>query len=155
MSLAPVRGRAGRELVIATLLPLLSAVIVLAAWQVFVTMARVPAVILPPPTAIAWQFAASLPELLRQAAVTGRESLEAFVMATAIGAAIAVVISFSTVAREAIYPNLVVLQLIPRIALAPLFVIWLGVGAPSHLAFGVFVSFFPITLSAATGPRQH
>jgi NitT/TauT family transport system permease protein len=151
VSVALLRKRALRELIIALLLPLLSAVLVIGAWQLVATIAQVPEVILPPPTAIARQFVASLPELLHQARFTGMESLEAFVIATVIGMAIATGVTFSAAARDAVFPNLVLLQLIPKIALAPLFVIWLGVGSPSHLAFGVFVSFFPIALSAATG----
>jgi NitT/TauT family transport system permease protein len=59
--------------------------------------------------------------------------------------------TFSTTLRDAVYPNLVLLQLIPKIALAPLFVVWLGVGAPARVAFAVFLSFFPVALSTATG----
>lgn len=44
-------------------------------------------------------------------------------------------------------------QLVPRVAVAPLFIIWLGVGPASRLAFAVFLSFFPIMVSAATGFR--
>jgi NitT/TauT family transport system permease protein len=59
--------------------------------------------------------------------------------------------SLSAAVRDAVYPNLVLLQLIPKIALAPVFVVWLGVDAPSRIAFAVFISFFPVALSAATG----
>jgi NitT/TauT family transport system permease protein len=126
-------------------------VIALAAWQLLVTMTRIPEVVLPSPLQIARQLLVSLPELVDQARFTGMEALAAFLIATAIGLLIAVGITFSALAREAVFPNLVVMQLIPKIALAPIFVIWLGVGAPAHVAFGVFVSFFPIALSAATG----
>jgi ABC-type nitrate/sulfonate/bicarbonate transport system permease component len=43
------------------------------------------------------------------------------------------------------YPNLVILQLIPKIALAPLFVVWLGISSESRVAFAAFVSFFPVS----------
>src|SRR6266478_4412247 len=49
------------------------------------------------------------------------------------------------------YPNLVILQLIPKIALAPLFVVWLGISSESRVAFAAFVSFFPVVISAAVG----
>jgi NitT/TauT family transport system permease protein len=151
VSLASARGRARREAAMAAVLPVLFAVLALAFWQLLVTMTRVPEVVLPPPSSIARQFLASLPELLYQARFTGMEALATFVIATAIGVVIAAGITFSAVAREAVFPNLIVMQLIPKIALAPIFVIWLGVGAPAHVAFGVFVSFFPVALSAATG----
>jgi ABC-type nitrate/sulfonate/bicarbonate transport system permease component len=43
------------------------------------------------------------------------------------------------------YPNLVILQLIPKIALAPLFVVWLAISSGSRVAFAAFVSFFPVS----------
>src|SRR5258707_12691658 len=49
------------------------------------------------------------------------------------------------------YPNLVILQLIPKVALAPLFVVWLGISSESRVAFATFVSFFPVVISAAVG----
>src|SRR6185312_9296646 len=58
---------------------------------------------------------------------------------------------YSTILREALYPNLVVFQLIPKIALAPLFIIWLGIGSPSRLAFAIFISFFPIVIATTAG----
>ncbi|MFI4934148.1 MAG: ABC transporter permease, partial [Caulobacterales bacterium] len=50
-----------------------------------------------------------------------------------------------------LYPNLVVFQLIPKIALAPLFVVWLGISSESRVTFATFVSFFPVVISAAVG----
>src|SRR5260370_12041494 len=49
------------------------------------------------------------------------------------------------------YLNLVILQLILKIALAPLFVVWLGISSESRVAFAAFVSFFPVVISAAVG----
>ena len=48
-------------------------------------------------------------------------------------------------------PNLVFFQLIPKVALAPLFVIWLGIGIESRLTFTIFITFFPIAISTAVG----
>jgi NitT/TauT family transport system permease protein len=151
VSLARARGRGRRDAVLVALLPLVSGLVALGAWQLVVTATRVPAVILPPPGAVVRQFVLFLPELFLQAYITGTQSLAAFVLAALIGTAIATAVAFSSAARAALFPNLVVLQLIPKIALAPLFVIWFGVGAPAHVAFGVFISFFPIALATATG----
>ena len=46
---------------------------------------------------------------------------------------------------------MVAFQLIPKIALAPLFVIWLGIDAPSRLVFATFISFFPVAIGTLTG----
>jgi NitT/TauT family transport system permease protein len=132
-------------------LPLLSAALLLVLWQIVVSVTRLPEVILPPPGMVIRQFIVSFPELLQQARVTVLESVAAFAIAALVGAAIATCMTFSVTARDMVYPNLVLLQLIPKIALAPLFVVWLGVNAPSRIAFAVFISFFPIALSTATG----
>jgi NitT/TauT family transport system permease protein len=61
------------------------------------------------------------------------------------------VLASSKLLREMLYPNLIVFQLIPKIALAPLFVIWLGIDAPSRLVFSTFISFFPVAIGTLTG----
>jgi NitT/TauT family transport system permease protein len=50
-----------------------------------------------------------------------------------------------------LYPNVVLFQLIPKIALAPLFIVWLGIGFQSRLTFSVFISFFPVVIAALAG----
>jgi NitT/TauT family transport system permease protein len=59
--------------------------------------------------------------------------------------------TYSNIAREALYPNLVFFQLIPKIALAPLFIIWLGVGSQSRISFAVFIAFFPVVIATTAG----
>jgi NitT/TauT family transport system permease protein len=140
-----------REQLAALLLPLGAAVLFLVLWQTIVALTRLPAAILPPPLLVLEQFFGALPELLREAQVTVLDAAMAFAIATVVGVAIASCISVSRVLREAAWPNLVLLQLIPKVALAPLFVVWLGVDAPSRVAFAVFLSFFPVALSTATG----
>ena len=53
--------------------------------------------------------------------------------------------------EQALFPHLVLFQIVPKIALAPLFVIWFGVGSESRLIFALFLSFFPIAAATAGG----
>ena len=142
---------AWRETVLSFVLPVLSAVLIVAAWQGATAIARVPAVILPSPGQVLRQFVANFPELVQQASSTASDTVVAFLIAILLGVAIAAAVTLSQAVREAIMPVLIFFQLIPKVALAPLFVVWLGVDSPSRLAIGVFTSFFPIALSAATG----
>ena len=89
--------------------------------------------------------------LVEQAVPTTYEMIVSFAVATVLGIALAVAITFSAWVREALYPNLVVLQVIPKIALAPLFIVWLGVGEPSTIVVAVFIAFFPVVVSTITG----
>ncbi len=133
------------------LLPILFAVAVLLAWQWAVDAYNVPEVILPSPadiyrkTLIAWPF------LLQHAVPTGTEAAIGFLLATVLGISLAVLLAYSKWARAALYPNVVFFQLIPKIALAPLFIVWLGIGSSSRLAFSMFIAFFPVVIATLTG----
>jgi NitT/TauT family transport system permease protein len=132
-------------------LPVATAVAGLVVWQLVVAALHIPEVILPPPAAIGHELWRVLPVLLQHALPTTFDVLMAFFAATALGVALAVVISYSAFLRDMLYPNLVLFQLIPKVALAPLFVVWLGISSESRVAFAAFVSFFPIVISAAVG----
>ena len=53
--------------------------------------------------------------------------------------------------RDALYPNSVQLQLTPKIALPPLFMVWLCIGSTSRITLAVFISFFPVVVATLTG----
>jgi NitT/TauT family transport system permease protein len=133
------------------LLPIATAGAMLLAWQALTMLAHIPAVILPPPSEIAGELWKNLPLLLHHAVPTTLDSLIAFFVATALGVVLAVAVTYSPLIRDTLYPNLVLFQLIPKIALAPLFVVWLGINSESRIAFSVFVSFFPVVISAVVG----
>jgi NitT/TauT family transport system permease protein len=133
------------------ILPVATAAAVLAVWQVVAVALHIPAVILPTPSAIGGELVYRLPILLQHAVPTTIDSLMAFSLATVLGVGLAIVITYSPFLRDTFYPNLVVFQLVPKIALAPLFVVWLGIGSGSRVVFAAFVSFFPIVISAAVG----
>jgi NitT/TauT family transport system permease protein len=140
-------GTAARDLI----LPVVTAASVVAAWEAIVRLSKVPSVILPPPTEVYRVLVRNLPLLFEHAVPTMTETLVGFVLATVLGVALAIAITYSPMARAALYPNLVLFQLIPKIALAPLFIVWLGIGSSSRLAFALFISFFPIVISMITG----
>lgn len=140
-----------RERLLTAGLPLLTAAVLLGGWQAATRIWSIRPVILPPPAAVVHQLVLSWGDLLREAAYTGAESLAACLLSGLLGGAVAALLASSVLLRDMLYPNLVLFQLIPKIALAPLFVIWLGIGAPSRLAFSVFMSFFPIAIGTLTG----
>ena len=133
------------------ILPLLTAAVVLLVWQFVVTALRMPAVILPPPVEIGHELWRAFSVLLHHAVPTTLDSLMAFFLASALGVGLAIAITYSPFLRDMLYPNLVLFQLIPKVALAPLFVVWLGIGSESRVVFAAFVSFFPVVISTAVG----
>jgi len=133
------------------LLPLGFALLVTLAWEILCHLTGVSPVLLPPPSAV-WTVLSQNPAILFQHAVpTTIETVASFVAATILGVVLAVAITFSAWVREALYPNIVMFQLIPKIALAPLFIVWLGVGGGSVIVVGLFIAFFPVVVSTATG----
>lgn len=140
------RSRFGR----AVLLPLGFAALLTLAWEVLCRAARISPVLLPPPSAV-WTVLSENPAILLQHAVpTTVETVVSFGVATLLGILLAVAITFSAWVREALYPNIVMFQLIPKIALAPLFIVWLGVGSTSCIVVAIFIAFFPVVVSTAT-----
>jgi NitT/TauT family transport system permease protein len=82
------------------------------------------------------------------------ETLAAFGLSIPIGIALAALMVYSATAFQALYPNVIFFQLIPKIALAPLFIAWLGIGPSSRITFSIFICFFPILIATVTGLRS-
>jgi len=130
---------------------LLGALIILFVWQMLVDALRVSPVILPSPVKIGEAIGRALPLLLRNSIPTASEAAIGFGISIVTGIALAVLLASSKLIRNALYPNVLFFQLIPKIALAPLFIVWFGIGSPSRLAFIIFISFFPIVLNTMQG----
>jgi NitT/TauT family transport system permease protein len=135
----------------AVLLPIVFAAASLLFWQLVVGWARVPPAILPPPTDIAAQLVQNWGLILKHATQTATETLIAFGLSIPLGLVLAAFITWSPTIKKALLPNVVLFQLIPKIALAPLFIVWLGFGLPSRVTFSIFISFFPILIATAAG----
>lgn len=133
------------------LLPLATAAAIIGAWEAIVRLKNIPEVLLPAPSVIAARLIETLPFLLTQAVPTTLETVAGFLISLVLGIFLAVLVSASRFARDALYPNIVFFQLIPKIALAPLFIVWLGIGSESRVTFSVFISFFPVVVATLAG----
>lgn len=132
-------------------LPVATAFLFLLAWQAIATYGEIPPAILPPPTMVIEQLTSNFPLIMKHTIPTTYETLLAFGISIPLGIALAGLMVYSTVAYRALYPNIVFFQLIPKIALAPLFIVWLGIGSSSRVTFSIFISFFPILVATAAG----
>ena len=77
--------------------------------------------------------------------------LGAFVLSAVLGVALAVVVVWNDMLMRAIMPVLVLFNTLPKIALAPLFVIWLGYGVWPNIVIGTTIAFFPMVVNTAVG----
>ncbi len=92
--------------------------------------------------------------LLEHTWVTTQETLIGFVLATVIGVAAAVVLVYSPTAEKSLYPLILFAQVIPKIAIAPILVVWFGVGLTPKVILAVLIAFFPVVVSAVAGLRS-
>jgi NitT/TauT family transport system permease protein len=132
-------------------LPLATAFAFCVLWHYAVVSGRIPALYLPAPLDVAGKMMVSLAELIRHGAISGGEALLSFLIATTMGFIGGLMLAYSPLLRDTLYPFIVGFQLVPKVALAPLFVVWLGTGSLSRLAFASFLSFFPVLISTMTG----
>jgi NitT/TauT family transport system permease protein len=111
----------------------------------------VPRFILPGPLETLGALSSPQIDWPRHLLVTASEALGGFVLAVGIGVALAVVFTWSAALRRALMPLLVTLNLVPKVALAPLFIVWLGYGLVPNIAITFVISFFPIVITTARG----
>jgi NitT/TauT family transport system permease protein len=134
-------------------LPVATAFLFLAAWQMVAVLGHISPAILPPPTMVLARLTENFSLIMKHAYPTTIETLLAFGISIPLGIVLAALLVYSTVAQQALYPNIIFFQLIPKIALAPLFIVWLGIGPLSRITFSVFICFFPILIATAAGLR--
>jgi len=135
----------------AYLAPLLLILSVILAWEVALPLFKVAPYILPKPSAILAEFGRSGDRLWEHTVVTTREILIGFAAGSAIGILLAVLIAQSRVLERSLYPIIVFLHTVPKLAIAPIFVIWFGYGLLPKVVLVVVISFFPITVNTIYG----
>ncbi|ODU62627.1 MAG: hypothetical protein ABT05_07350 [Lautropia sp. SCN 66-9] len=120
-------------------------------WEILVRLLNIQPFLLPPPSAV-WQEFASRPGIYwSNFLVSLRGVLIGFVIASVTGVLIGTIIVYSQSLRAVLYPVIVVLQAAPKIAIAPLLIIWLGYGALPQIVMVVLVSFFPVVMITVVG----
>jgi NitT/TauT family transport system permease protein len=135
------------------LYPLLGVAIMLGAWQLYVSIAGVSRIVLPGPLDIWNACLANWSLLLKESWPTFLESVLGFTLAAVIGIPIAVCVANSRVLNLTLYPILIATQSIPKVAVAPIVLVWFGLGLQSKLVIAFLVAFFPIVVDTATGMR--
>jgi len=131
-----------------------SVILFFAAWELVVDLFHVPRYIIPAPSAVFRQFVVHFPLIWKYTLVTGGETLVGFVIAVVIGIPLAVAVAFSKFLERTLYPSAVTLEMVPKIAFAPLFVTWFGFGFIPKMVIVFMVCFFPILLNGILAFRS-
>jgi NitT/TauT family transport system permease protein len=127
---------------------------ILVVWEVFVRGAGIKPYILPAPSVVLASLWQKLPTVLAAAGFTVQPMLIGFAVAVMVGILLALVVAFSPTLQDIVYPLIVFLQIVPKIAVAPLFIIWFGYGLMPKILLVFLLSFFPVVVSAVTAFRS-
>lgn len=131
--------------------PVLFAGSILGLWEASVTVLDVSPIILPPFSAVLAAMVAEVPLYLRHSLVTGTEVAGGFLAAMLIGVLCGAVIALSPLMGSAIYPSLIAAQVMPKVAIAPLLIVWLGFEIAPKLVLTALIAFFPIVINTVVG----
>lgn len=125
--------------------------LVLVVWQLFVTVTGTPDYIVPPPVTVFAALAEYHELIIEQAWTTLATILIGFAVSVVVGIAVAIPIAFVRPIRLITYPLLAMSQAVPRIALAPLFIVWFGFGMRTNVIIAISVALFPIIVNTTLG----
>jgi NitT/TauT family transport system permease protein len=133
---------------------LASFAIVFAVWELTVRLFAMPEYLLPGPAPVFTSLVQNIGTLAGQALWTAGTVLVGFVVAAAFAIPLAMLIVVSPVLERLLYPPMVATQSIPKIALAPLFIVWFGFGVAPKVAVAFLIAFFPIIIDTIVGLRS-
>jgi NitT/TauT family transport system permease protein len=120
-------------------------------WEYAVWLFGVKEYLLPPPSKVWTEFVKRSDIVMGGAVVTTQEIVGGYLLAVFVSIPLALAVARSRFIEESVYPVVVFLQIIPKIAVAPLFIIWLGFGFTPKLLIVFLLCFFPIVVSSVAG----
>lgn len=131
--------------------PLLVTLSLLLAWEAAIRVMSIRSIILPAPSEIVSVMIARHDLLLTHLWPTLSLTLAGLALSVVGGIIVAILVTFSKVMRKGFYPVIIVSQVVPKISIAPLFIVWFGTGTISSLLLAFLVAFFPMTINSAMG----
>jgi NitT/TauT family transport system permease protein len=134
--------------------PLLAIAAVLVVWAMIVRIFEIPDYLLPAPQDVAARIVKEWPVLWKHGVYTLLSVLSGFAAGVAVGVPLAFGIVLSRSMERIAMPFLVMSQTIPKVAIAPILVVWLGFGILPKIAIVFLISFFPIVVSTVVGLKS-
>ena len=123
-------------------------------WQLAVTVFGVREYLLPSPARVLDAMFSSQTRWLDHILVTGAAIFGAFLIAAIGGVILGTMIAWSSLMNRALMPFLVFVNTLPKVAIAPLFLLWLGYGILPNMLIGALIGFFPVVINTAVGLSQ-
>jgi len=134
--------------------PLGALVLLLVAWEAAVRILDVPPYLVAAPSRIWTALVENFGYVLQHTLSTAATALAGFLLALAVGSSLAIVIAYSRTLEQAVYPYLVITQVVPMIAIAPFLAIWFGYGPLPRIIIAFLIAFFPIVINLVIGLRS-
>jgi len=127
-------------------------VVFLTAWQWGPALLHIPTFIVPPLSMVAEEFvrAWSVNHLLMHTGVTAAEVLAGFALGSLLGACVGYLLGMSPTAELALSPYFLALQIAPKVAFAPLFILWMGFTVYPKILVAILIVFFPVMINVLT-----
>ena len=125
--------------------------VMLVLWQVIVIVLKVPQAILPTPLVIIETMAKHWELLMIHSWPTLSECLMGFGLAVVVGMGLGISLAFFPKFHNSVYPLIVAFQVVPKVALAPLFIVWFGLGTLSRVLLAFLIAFFPMVVNTYAG----
>jgi NitT/TauT family transport system permease protein len=147
----PARARNGLQYVAGGLKPLLFLIAVIIVWQYGIAFTSVPSYILPLPSEIFERFVATFAVQLHHLGFTAMTTLIGLIIALGFGVLLALLVIYVPAVKGIVLPFLAAFNGIPKIAIAPLFIIWFGLGIESKILLAFLLALFPIFVNSLTG----
>ncbi len=135
-------------------MPLIGILAFLTLWQIIVKVFDLPSYLLPTPVEIVQTSIDRADLLLEHSWITAYEMILGYILAIVVAVPLAIAITSSKTFDQFIMPILLFFQTVPKIAIAPLFLIWFGVGTFPKVLVAFLISFFPIIIDTAVGLRS-
>ena len=131
--------------------PLILIVVIFVLWDLVIRIFKIPPYLIPAPWDVAKMLVAEWPRLWRESLFTGYATLGGFGLSILFGIPIAMLIAYSRLVESYVYPLLVFSQSVPKIAIAPLFVVWFGFGIFPKVISAFLLGFFPVVVATVMG----
>ena len=133
------------------LLPLAMVAIAVGIWQAVCSSGGVEEYVLPAPADVVQKMFGDFGTFAEQSVPTIIAIFVGFALAVAVALPIAVAMVYSGVVRRALYPLLIIAQVVPKVAIAPLFIIWFGFGQLPKVLMVALICFFPVVIDSLVG----
>ena len=146
----PFSARASSSLIY----PIIATAVLFAVWELWTRFGNISPLLLPAPSRILATAVENFSTIMHMSYVTVYEFALGFLLAVVVGLPLGALIVYSKTTELSIYPLLVAFQTIPKAAIAPILIVWLGTGITSKIFIAFAISFFPIVVDTIIGLRS-